>query len=102
VALTALEERVLVGLSLAATRGRLEHVARALLDRDDAVTALVRRLGANDKDAWREAEAVLVRRKGNRFNLLDLVVEVGQQERVRRGERTSPWRAPRENNSPER
>jgi hypothetical protein len=94
VTLTVLDERVLVGVSLAATRPRLERVARVVLDRDDAVSRLVCAIAANDDDgaSWRQAVEVLARRKGNALNLLDLAVEVSQQQRVRRGEpRTWEW-----------
>ena len=92
--LTPRDERVLVALSLASNRPRLERIARAVLDRDDAVTELLRSAAtfADGGASWREAVAVLDRHGGNPFNLLDLVVEVGQQVRVRRGERrTWTW-----------
>jgi hypothetical protein len=93
-ALTVSDERMLVGLSLGADRERLARVAAAVLDRGDAVTGLLRAAAANEDGgaAWREAVAVLRRRGGNALNLLDLVVEVGQQELLRSGEsRTWDW-----------
>jgi hypothetical protein len=94
VTLTTRDERVLVGVSLAATRDRVERVARGLLDGDDAACRLVCAIAANKDDgaSWRQACEVLRRRKGNALNLLDLAVEIGQQQRVRRGEpRTWEW-----------
>jgi hypothetical protein len=92
--LTPVEERVLVGVSLAATRRRLERVAGMVLDRDDAVTELVRACAASDDGAWEQAGEILERRKGDPFNFLDLVVEVSQQEQVCRGEPRT-WTRPR-------
>jgi hypothetical protein len=95
--LTDHEASVLAGLSLAADRQRLRRVARLVLSRDDAVGELVRACALNGEDgrsAWREACGVLERRGGNALNLLDLTVEVGQQDRERRGEsRTWTWPA---------
>ena len=90
--LTTHDEQVLVGLSLAAIRRRLERVAKMVLDRGDAVTDLLRAAASNDDAAWRQIREVCDRRCGNGLNLLDLVVEIGQQELVRRGEaRTWNW-----------
>jgi hypothetical protein len=95
--LTAIEERLLVGFGLAADRSRLERVARVVLDRNDAVTDLLRaagRLGDDGRAAWQQIRDVLDSRNGARagLNLLDLVVEIGQQERESRGEpRTWEW-----------
>jgi hypothetical protein len=93
--LTTHDEQVLVGVSLAADRRRLERVARKVLDRDDAVTALLRAAGAGGDEAdeaWREIKNVCESRRGNALNLLDLVVELGQQDLVRAGEpRTWDW-----------
>jgi hypothetical protein len=93
VTLTTRDERVLVGVSLAATRDRLERVARVVLDRDDAVTELLRACAAYEDGAWAQVRAVFERRgQGNGLMLLDLVVEIAQQERERRGEaRTWNW-----------
>jgi hypothetical protein len=70
-------------------------VARVVLERDDAVTELLRAaaLGSDQSDvAWRLIRDVCDRRRGNGLNVLDLVVEVAQQERERRGEsRTWSW-----------
>lgn len=89
------DERMLVGVSLAADRRRLERVARVVLNRDDAVTGLLRSAGdcaGDHATAWAEICDVLDRRKGNPFNALDLVVEISQQELERRGEpRTWTW-----------
>jgi hypothetical protein len=93
-ALTERDERVLAGLSLAASHRRLERVARLALDRDDAVTELLRAAGRTDDDgaSFRDAAAIVERRGGNAFHLLDLVTEISQQERERRGEpRTWDW-----------
>jgi hypothetical protein len=102
VALTTDDELVLVGVSLAADRRRLERVARSMLDRDDAVTDLLRAAAATEDggEAWGAMVAVLERcGAGDVLNLLDLVVEVGQQERERRGEsRTWSWPAGRGGN----
>jgi hypothetical protein len=95
VTLTTHDEQVLVGVSLAADRRRLAQVARRVLDRDDAVTELLRAAGAGGDEAdvaWRQMPQVCDRHRGNGLNLLDLVVEIGQQERMRRGEpRTWNW-----------
>jgi hypothetical protein len=86
------DERVLAVMSLAADRHRLERVAARVLDRDDAAMELLRAAAANDDGAWRQIRDVCERRRGNPFNALDLVVEIGQQERERRGEsRTWSW-----------
>jgi hypothetical protein len=87
------DEQVLAVLSLAADRRRLERVARRVLERDDAVTDLLRRAATSEDDeAWRQISDVCDRRRGNPFNALDLVVELHQQERVRAGEpRTWTW-----------
>jgi hypothetical protein len=95
--LTSRDERVLVGVSIAAGRGRLERVARAVLDRDDAVTEALLAAG-DDLDAFKALTAVLERHDARRwvFNLLDLVTEVSQQDLERRGEqRTYHWPAGR-------
>jgi hypothetical protein len=95
--LTDHDERVLAGVSLAADRRRLARVARVILERDDAVTDLLRVAGLVDRAdkyeaAWHQLQDVAARRGGNRYNLLDLVVEIGQQERELRGEpRTWHW-----------
>jgi hypothetical protein len=89
VILTERDERVLVGISLAADRPRLERVARVVLDRDDAVTQLLRAAalaGDHHDEAWRQIRDVCQRRRGNPFNLLDLIVEISQQEMERRGQ----------------
>jgi hypothetical protein len=102
IALSEYDERVLAGVSLAADRRRLERVARLVLDRDDAVTELLRAaaLGGGQHDAaWRQICDVCERGRGNPLNALDLVVEVAQQERERRGEsRTWSWPAERGGN----
>ena len=90
--LTFRDERVLVGMSVAASRG-LERAARAVLDRDDAVTAVLLAAG-DDTDLFRQLVAVLARHNARQwgFNLLDLIVEVSQQDLERRGEpRTYHW-----------
>jgi hypothetical protein len=78
--LTAKDERVLVGMCITASRG-LERVARAVLDRDDAVTAVLRAAG-DDVDLFRELVVVLERHDAQRwaFYLLDLVTEVSRIE----------------------
>jgi hypothetical protein len=83
---------VLVGVSIAASRG-LERVARAVLDRDDAVTVALRAAG-DDLDTFKQLVAVLDRHGARQwaFNLLDLIVEVSQQDSQRRGEpRSYHW-----------
>lgn len=94
-ALTDHDERVLAVVSLAAERGgRLERVAARVLDRDDAVTALLRAAG-DDREAWHQVADVCSRHGGNPFGALDLVVEVSQQDLERRGEaRTWTWPGP--------
>jgi hypothetical protein len=90
--LTSRDEWVLVGMSAAAGRD-LERVARAVLDRDDAVTAALRAAGGYG-DAFKQLVAVLDRHDARQwgFNLLDLIVEVGQQDLERRGEpRSYDW-----------
>jgi hypothetical protein len=92
-ALTDRDERVLAAVSRAADRraGRLERVAARVLDRDDAVTDLLRAAGET-YEAWRRVHDACDRRGGDPFNALDLVVEIGQLELVRRGEsRTWSW-----------
>jgi hypothetical protein len=95
VTLATHDEQVLMGISLAADRRRLERVARRVLDRDDGVTELLRAAGAGGDEAdaaRRQIREVCDRRSGNGLNLLDLVVEIRQQEWVRRGEaRTWNW-----------
>lgn len=59
-------------------RQSLGRVATAVLERDDAVTALLLE-AAEDGDAWQRVVAVLDRRGGNALNLLDLTVELSQQ-----------------------
>jgi hypothetical protein len=77
---------------MAAGRG-LERVARAVLDRDDAVTAAIR-AAADSTDTFKSLVVVLERHGARQwgFHLLDLVVEVSQQDLERRGEpRTYHW-----------
>jgi hypothetical protein len=94
--MTESDERVLVAVSkLAGDRSRLARLAAHAIDRDDEVTALLRaagRSGASHDAAWRQIREVLDRRGGYGLNLLDLVVEIGQQELERQGEpRTWEW-----------
>jgi hypothetical protein len=94
IALSDHDERVLAVVSLAADRraGRLERVARRVLDRDDAVTDQLRAAGANDDAAWRQIRDVCDRRRGNALDALELVVELVQQQQLRAGEsRTWTW-----------
>jgi hypothetical protein len=74
-ALTDRDERVLAAVSRAADRraGRLERVAARVLDRDDAVTDLLRAAGET-YEAWRRVHDACDRRGGDPFNALDLVV----------------------------
>ena len=80
------DERVIVGMAMAAGRDP-ERVARAVIDRDDTVTVAIRAAGG-DLAAFKQLVAVLDRHDAQRwqFDLLDLVTEVGQQDRERRGE----------------
>ena len=100
IALSEQDERLLVGVGFAADRRRLARVTRAVLDRDDSVTRLLRAAGEPGEEgrvAWEQIRAVLDRRDGTAggLNLLDVVVEIGQQERERRGEpRTYRWPRP--------
>ena len=91
--LTSHDERVLVGVAMAASRERLAWVARAVLDRNDNVTAALLEAG-EDLGAFKQLVAALYRHDGHRWqlNLLDLVTEVSQQVLERRGEpRTYGW-----------
>ena len=98
--LTEQDERLLVGLGLAADRRHLERVTRAVLDRDDAVTELLRAAGESGEEgraALDEIKRVLERHDATSggLNLLDVIVEIGQQEREGRGEpRTYRWPRP--------
>ena len=87
--LSSRDERVVVGVAMAASRG-LERVARVVLDRDDAVTEALLAAG-DDLEVFKRLVAVLDRHDARRwaFNLLDLVVEAGQQDLERRGGRRS-------------
>jgi hypothetical protein len=91
--LTSRDERVLVGVAMAASRLRLARVAGAVLDRDDAVTAALLEAGEHP-DRFKQLVEVLYRHDGHRWqlNLLDLVTELSQQAAERRGEpRTYRW-----------
>ena len=90
--LTAKGERTLVGACIAASRD-LARVARAVLDRDDAVTVALLEAG-DDTDRFKDLVAVLDRHSARAYGLvmLDLVTEISQQELERRGEpRTYVW-----------
>jgi hypothetical protein len=91
--LSSRDEQVLVGVSAAANRARLARVATAVIDRDDAVTAALRAAG-EDASLFRPLVDVLARHNARQWGvqMLDLVVEVGQQQLERRGEwRTYFW-----------
>ena len=79
-ALSEWDERVLVGLSLAADRRRLEGVARFALSRGGPVAELLRAVASGDWPAWLAAREVVLRLGGDPFAVLDLAVEVGKQE----------------------
>ena len=91
--LSARDERLLVGMSAASGGGRLQRVARVVIDRDDDVTEALLAAG-DDLAAFKALVELLDRHDAQQwqFDLLDLIVEVSQQDLERRGEpRTYHW-----------